>query len=84
MCWRTHGSSRHATLAPTVGQHDSPQQIQPVTALAQMLAEIVAMNHDQAMENQQRVARLQAQTERQTQLLEAMLSWAGAASPASG
>lgn len=41
--------------------------------LAQILAEIVAMNRDRAVVNRQHLVALQAQTERQTQLLEVMV-----------
>ena len=57
-----------------------PQQ--PVNTLAQMLAEVAAMSRDQAVLSRQQLAALQGQAERQTQLMEAMVSRAGAASPA--
>ncbi|TKS64962.1 Retrovirus-related Pol polyprotein from transposon 412 [Collichthys lucidus] len=58
-----------------------PQQVQPVTALAQLVAEVAAMSRDQAVASRQQLAALQQQTERQTQLLEAMLVRAGATLP---
>ncbi|KAM9360126.1 uncharacterized protein ABDE67_000748 [Symphorus nematophorus] len=57
------------------------QQLQPVTALAQMLGEIAAMHREQAAVNARQLEALHAQTERQTQLLEGLLSRSGAVSP---
>ncbi|KAK0153320.1 hypothetical protein N1851_005002 [Merluccius polli] len=57
-----------------------PQQ--HMNTLAQMLAEVAAMSRDQAVLSRQQLAALQGQAESQTQLLEAMVSRAGAASPA--
>ncbi|XP_073331909.1 uncharacterized protein [Pagrus major] len=57
-----------------------PQQ--PIMALAQMLAEVAAMNRDQAVLSRQQLAALQGQAEKQTQLLEVMVNRAGAAAPA--
>ncbi|CAL8360238.1 unnamed protein product [Merluccius merluccius] len=45
---------------------------QPMNTLAQMLAEVAAMNRDQAVLSRQQLAALQGQAERQTQLLETM------------
>ncbi|XP_027134561.1 uncharacterized protein LOC113745785 [Larimichthys crocea] len=39
-----------------------PQQVQPVTALAQMVAEVAAMSWDQAVASRQQLAALQLQT----------------------
>ncbi|KAK0136850.1 Zinc finger and SCAN domain-containing protein 23 [Merluccius polli] len=55
---------------------------QPMNTLAQMLAEVAAMNRDQAVLSRQQLAALQGQAERQTQLLETMVRRAGAAAPA--
>ncbi|KAK0133481.1 hypothetical protein N1851_031006 [Merluccius polli] len=53
-----------------------------MNTLAQMLTEVAAMSRDQAVLNRQQLAALQGQAERQTQLLSAMVSRAGAAAPA--
>ena len=55
---------------------------QPLNTLAQMLAEVAAMNRDQAVLSRQQLAALQGQAERQTMLMEAMVNRAGAAAPA--
>ncbi|XP_059195913.1 neurotrophin receptor-interacting factor homolog [Centropristis striata] len=57
-----------------------PQQ--PVTTLAQMLAEVAAMSRDQAALNRQQLTTLQFQAERQVELLEVMVRRAGTASSA--
>ena len=57
-----------------------PQQ--PITLLAQMLAEVAAMNQDQAALGRQQLATLQDQAEWQTKLLESLVDRIGAAAPA--
>jgi len=49
------------------------QPIQPVAALAQMMAEMAAMHREQAVTNQQNLQQLHLQTARQTQVLEGLL-----------
>jgi len=49
------------------------QPIQPVAALAQMMAEVAAMHREQAAINQQNLQQLHMQAARQTQVLEGLL-----------
>jgi len=49
------------------------QQIQPVAALAQMVAEVASMHREQAAINQQNLQQLHMQAARQTQVLEGLL-----------
>jgi len=51
------------------------QQVQPVAALAQTVAEVAAMHREQAAVNQQNLQQLHAQAARQTQVLEGLLLW---------
>ncbi|KAK0144358.1 hypothetical protein N1851_017284 [Merluccius polli] len=71
---------RHIGTPNGTAEWMDPQQ--SINTLAQMLAEVAAMSRDQAVLSRQQLAALQGQAERQTQLMEAMVSRAGAASPA--
>jgi len=52
---------------------DQHQPLQPVAALAQMMAEMAAMHREQAVINQQNLQQLHLQTARQTQVLEGLI-----------
>lgn len=68
------GYSGGETQAPSMSE---PQPVQPVEALAQMIAELAGMHKDQAAMHRKQLKELQPHTERQTKVSENVVTRSG-------